>query len=403
MGYMGTDFTREEYVRQMQAAYGSGDWGSTPSGSNFGNTVTGAQNIYNKPAPDFQGIFDKGGIELGSGEYENLYGDYAGYSPTQTPLSERITSIPGDWSNTYLGDSGSSSPSGPSQWDTEVAKMGKPSTNMGGSPSGSRSTSDGGSSGMTLQEARNQTMGIQQYNWEEQQKILDKQWNERFEKQSAAENKTWADRFAQTNAQWAEQAKTTQALSQQTWDKQYETMQKDWDAKFGKTNEAERAKWAEQFAAANTEWERRYNIEKNKTTTTRVVGPTGPMPTAGEMPTFAAPARDEGRIKELTQQKSAAGLRAMRSQIQKAMGQGYRNANVKRMTLRDALAGYGQGIENVMTGAQTAAAGEYNTEYASAYDTAGKNWQTAYQTKMQDWQNKVNDYFKNYGTVTTTS
>ena len=93
----------------------------------------------------------------------------------------------------------------------------------------------------------------------------------------------------------------------------------------------------------------------------------------------------------------------MRAQIQKAMGQTYRNPNVKRMTLREALAGYGQGIENVMTGAQTEAGREYQTEYERAYNEAGKNWQTAYQTKMQDWQNKVNDYFKNYGTVTTTA
>lgn len=334
---------------------------ATPSFGNPANTVTGAQDIYQVPDPS--GLIQ--------------------------------TSVSGINDNTLPPGY-----NGADIYASEVAKMGKPSTNMGGTPTGS---SGGVSGGTTLQQARNQTMGIQQYNWEEQQKILDQQWNERFEKQSAAENKTWADRFAATNTQWAEQAKTSQKLSQETWDKQYATMQADWDAKFGKTNEAERAKWAEQFAAANTEWERRFNLEKNKTTTTRVVGPTGPMPTAGEMPTFVAPTRDEGRIKELTQQKSAAGLRAMRAQIQKAMGQGYRNANVKRMTLRDALAGYGQGIENVMTGAQTAAGNEYNTEYASAYDTAGKNWQTAYQTKMQDWQNKVNDYFKNYGTVTTTS
>ena len=127
------------------------------------------------------------------------------------------------------------------------------------------------------------------------------------------------------------------------------------------------------------------------------------MPTMGEAPTFAAPVRDEARIKELTSQKSAAGLRAMRAQIQKAMGQGYRNPNVKRMTLRDALAGYGQGIESVMTGAQTAASGEYQTEYASAYDVAAKNWQTQYQSKMQDWTNKVADYFRQYGTKTTTA
>jgi hypothetical protein len=111
----------------------------------------------------------------------------------------------------------------------------------------------------------------------------------------------------------------------------------------------------------------------------------------GVMPSFEAPARYEDRLKALVAQKSAAGLRALRSQIQKAMGQGYRNANVKRMTLRDALAGYGQGLANVMTGAQTAATNEYNQEYGTEYDTATKNW-----------QNKVNEWLKGFKTVTTT-
>jgi hypothetical protein len=141
----------------------------------------------------------------------------------------------------------------------------------------------------------------------------------------------------------------------------------------------------------------------NKKSTTRMIGPEGPMPEAPTLDQFVAPTRDEERIKALTQQKSAAGLRAMRAQIQKAMGQGYRNENVKRMTLRDALSGYGQGIESVMTGAQTGAEKEYQSEYATAYDTAGKNYQSAITAKMQDWQNKINNYFKNYSTETVTT
>lgn len=134
----------------------------------------------------------------------------------------------------------------------------------------------------------------------------------------------------------------------------------------------------------------------------------GNMPTMPEMPVFettafAAPSRDEGRVNTLIKQKSAAGLRAMRAQIQKAMGQGYRNPNVKRMTLRDALAGYGQGIESVMSGAQNEAENAYNKEYNTQYDTAAKNWQTenatkqqnwqaSYNAKMQDWNNKIKEY-----------
>lgn len=446
----------EDYYKNQEYFYGK-RWdpdavAPTPSGSNFGNTITGAQDIYSKelPGPD-PSLFtiNPGGGAAGQGQvWMAPPGNY------------------GDGSNQTSGGSGEKPwwYSGADTYESEVAKMGQPSTNMGGTPSGGSYGSSGG--GMTLSQAYGQKAGIdqstyatnlalQQKQWETQQTALQKQWEDRFKTttetqnktwaeqqaelnktwesrfsteqnaatknwqaqqdalnaewekrfktESTASDKTWADRFAATNTQWAEQAKTSQALSQETWDKQYVTMQEDWDAKFGKTNEAERAKWAEQFAAANTEWERRYNIEKNKVTTTTPVAPPGDMPAMGEAPTFAAPVRDQARIKELTSQKSAAGLRAMRAQIQKAMGQGYRNPNVKRMTLRDALAGYGQGIESVMTGAQTAASGEYQTEYASAYDVAAKNWQTAYQGKMQDWTNKVNDYFKKYGTQTTTA
>lgn len=405
----------EDYYKNQEYFYGK-RWDPdavepTATGSNFGNTVTGAQDIYSKelPGPD-PSLFtiNPGGGAAGQGQvWMAPPGNY------------------GDGSNQTSGGSGEKPwwYSGADTYESEVAKMGQPSTNMGGTPSGGSYGSSGG--GMTLSQAYGRKAGIDQSTyatklalqqkqwetqqgalqktWETQQTALQKQWEDRFKTESAASDKTWADRFALTNAQWAEQAKTSQALSQETWDKQYKTMQEDWDAKFGKTNEAERAKWAEQFAAANTEWERRYNIEKNKVTTTTPIAPPGDMPAMGEAPTFAAPVRDQARIKELTSQKSAAGLRAMRAQIQKAMGQGYRNPNVKRMTLRDALAGYGQGIESVMTGAQTAASGEYQTEYASAYDVAAKNWQTAYQGKMQDWTNKVNDYFKKYGTQTTTA
>jgi hypothetical protein len=153
--------------------------------------------------------------------------------------------------------------------------------------------------------------------------------------------------------------------------------------------------------AQNAEWERRFALEQTRKSTSRPVAPTGEMPGTPDMPEFAAPTRDEDRVKALTQQKSAAGLRAMRAQIQKAMGQGYRNANVKRMTLRDALAGYGEGIENVMSGAQNQAESTYNTEYAKAYDTAGKNWQTEVNAKNQEWQNQINNYLRQYGSVTT--
>lgn len=310
------NLSEDEQVAANSKAY------STPSGSNFGSSVTGAQDIYDdnytnsewnfdtptnlgrqddygtrgsyssgysSPQEEFQSIYDSGGIQHGTGQYEDLYGRYSGSSPSSVPVSDRIT---------YLGESGGGYPSGTfgsssssfdqnllnrmlSAWNTQT----NPGPSVMGSSSGGGGSSGGSSGGGGVRSA-------------------------------------------------------TQAV--------------------------------------NT-----YPLGKSAR---------GNMPAMPEMPTFAAPTRDEGRINTLTKQKSAAGLRAMRAQIQKAMGQGYRNPNVKRMTLRDALAGYGQGIENVMSGAQSEAENAYNKEYNTQYDTAAKNWQANYNTKLQDWNNKIKEY-----------
>lgn len=83
-----------------------------------------------------------------------------------------------------------------------------------------------------------------------------------------------------------------------------------------------------------------------------------------ELPTYTAPTWDESEISSLTQQRAAPGLRAMRQQMNRASGASYDNPNAKRMTLRDALAGYGTGIANVLGTAGTEATNEYGEKYA---------------------------------------
>lgn len=65
-------------------------------------------------------------------------------------------------------------------------------------------------------------------------------------------------------------------------------------------------------------------------------------------------------IQQLTMQKAAPGLREMRQQLSRASGAGYANPNVKRMALREALAGYGEGVGSLMSAATSAATSEYN-------------------------------------------
>ena len=113
---------------------------------------------------------------------------------------------------------------------------------------------------------------------------------------------------------------------------------------------------------------------------TRPGTPEFTMPEMGAMPTFEAPLYDEAKIDKMAQQQAAPGLRNLRTAVQAATSRRYDNPNVQRMTLRDALAGYGQGLEEVMSGARQTASAEYAQKYAMEYKTAGMNWETAVQT-----------------------
>ena len=78
---------------------------------------------------------------------------------------------------------------------------------------------------------------------------------------------------------------------------------------------------------------------------------------------YEIPKRDESRVSYLTQKAAAPGLRALRNQMGQAMGQEFENSFQKRMTLRDALSGYGQGLESVLGGAAKTGEAQYQTEY----------------------------------------
>jgi len=108
--------------------------------------------------------------------------------------------------------------------------------------------------------------------------------------------------------------------------------------------------------------------------------PSFEAPVMGAMPTFAAPTYDEGKVSSLTQKHAAAGTRKLRSAVQEAMTKRSDNPNLNRMNLRDALAGYGEGLEDVMSGAAKTATAEYAQQYAYKYQEAGMNYNTAVQT-----------------------
>jgi hypothetical protein len=89
-------------------------------------------------------------------------------------------------------------------------------------------------------------------------------------------------------------------------------------------------------------------------------------------------------------------MRKLRNQMREVQGKYYENPNVKRMTLRDALAGYGLGLENAMAGARRQAVEEYQAEYAPKVSAAQTQYQAQvaamnaqYQAAWQNYMNRV--------------
>lgn len=131
--------------------------------------------------------------------------------------------------------------------------------------------------------------------------------------------------------------------------------------------------------------------------------PAGPAPTLAPYPEFAAPEWDEGAIKSLAQQRAAPGVRRLREATRRATQRASyaENPAVTAMSLREALAGYGTGLESVLGGAARTARGEYGEEYGREFQTAQIQHQArqreldlAFQAAMQAWSRE--------GTQTTT-
>ena len=78
--------------------------------------------------------------------------------------------------------------------------------------------------------------------------------------------------------------------------------------------------------------------------------------------------------------------------MREAQGRYYENPNVRRMTLRDAMAGYGMGLEKVLGGARKEATAEYAAEYAPQMTKAQMEYQAGIQSTMGQYQNAWKEY-----------
>lgn len=94
------------------------------------------------------------------------------------------------------------------------------------------------------------------------------------------------------------------------------------------------------------------------------------LPAGAQWPTFAGPVYDEREVRKRAQRLAAPGLSQINMKMQQAMSRYYENPNVRRMVLRDTLAGYGVGVAQIMGQAQTGAQAEYSADYGRQYSEA---------------------------------
>jgi len=127
----------------------------------------------------------------------------------------------------------------------------------------------------------------------------------------------------------------------------------------------------------------------------------GDAPELGEMPTFKAPEMDKRALKAATQKLAAPGVRTLRETVQQAMGRHHENPNVRKMTLREALQGYGTGLEKVMSGAGREARSNQMAELDLQREAEMANFKAQTNAAMQTYQNAWADYLKGEETITT--
>ena len=120
----------------------------------------------------------------------------------------------------------------------------------------------------------------------------------------------------------------------------------------------------------------------------------GKIPAAPSPSSYFAPLPDTGRIQFLTQQAAAPGARKLRMGLLGALQASKRaeNPNVQALLGRQAVAGYGEGLESVMGGARREGMGMYAPEYAAMTEQEKANWLAANEKERSDYLAALEQY-----------
>jgi len=99
---------------------------------------------------------------------------------------------------------------------------------------------------------------------------------------------------------------------------------------------------------------------------------------------------------------AAPAVRMLREGLQGAMNVHTDNPNVRRMTIREALQGYGTGLEKAMSGAGAQARSEHMQELNLKKEEAMANWRANYEKIMADYKNRWEKYLQSAEKITQT-
>ena len=143
--------------------------------------------------------------------------------------------------------------------------------------------------------------------------------------------------------------------------------------------------------------------EIGQATTTTWVPPEGGAPELKPMDPFTSPEYDKRAVSALRQRHAAPGVRSLRKAVQSALTRSYANPNVRRLAVRDALAGYGVGLGRVMAGAQASAAQEYGAVYQREQAAAQISYQQQAGERIQTYNRAWDEYMKSATQKTTTT
>ena len=128
----------------------------------------------------------------------------------------------------------------------------------------------------------------------------------------------------------------------------------------------------------------------------------GKEPTLGPMPSFNLPEYDEREVEKLSQRHAAPGMRKLRDTVRGIQRETYDNPNVRALTLRQALSGYGLGLSQVLSGARKTAGAEYGARRREDIGAQTMKYQTDVNTMMAQYSAAWNKYLSS-ATRTTTS